>query len=77
MVSPHLLKDPYSLDFGRFFTGYGIGVISYVQNGTSSYIYIYIAEIGPKNLRGGLAITNQLMIVIGTSVSFLIGSVIT
>ncbi|XP_020975789.1 sugar transporter ERD6-like 16 isoform X1 [Arachis ipaensis] len=32
-------KDPYSLDFGRFFTGYGIGVISYVQNGTGSYIY--------------------------------------
>ncbi|XP_057722965.1 sugar transporter ERD6-like 16 [Arachis stenosperma] len=63
-------KDPYSLDFGRFFTGYGIGVISYV-------VPIYIAEIAPKNLRGGLATTNQLMIVIGASVSFLIGSVIT
>ncbi|KAJ1427255.1 Sugar/inositol transporter [Sesbania bispinosa] len=40
-------KDPYSLDMGRFFTGYGIGVISFV-----------------------------LMIVIGASVSFLIGSVL-
>ncbi|KAK2358170.1 Major facilitator superfamily protein [Trifolium repens] len=62
-------KDPYSLDIGRFFTGYGIGVISYV-------VPIYIAEIAPKNLRGGLATTNQLMIVIGASVSFLIGSVL-
>ncbi|KAG5023922.1 hypothetical protein JHK82_019815 [Glycine max] len=37
--------DPYSLDLGRFFTGYGIGVISFV-----------------------------LMIVIGSSISFLLGS---
>ncbi|XP_004508324.1 sugar transporter ERD6-like 16 [Cicer arietinum] len=62
-------KDPYSLDMGRFFTGYGIGVISYV-------VPVYIAEIAPKNLRGGLATTNQLMIVIGASVSFLIGSIL-
>ncbi|XP_029153597.1 sugar transporter ERD6-like 16 isoform X2 [Arachis hypogaea] len=65
-----LLQDPYSLDFGRFFTGYGIGVISYV-------VPIYIAEIAPKNLRGGLATINQLMIVIRASDSFLIGIVIT
>ncbi|XP_061367950.1 sugar transporter ERD6-like 16 [Gastrolobium bilobum] len=62
-------KDPYSLDLGRFFTGYGIGVISFV-------VPVYIAEIAPKNLRGGLATTNQLMIVIGASASFLIGSVL-
>ncbi|KAG4401344.1 hypothetical protein AAZX31_07G234500 [Glycine max] len=60
-------KDPYSLDLGRFFTGYGIGVISFV-------VPVYIAEIAPKNLRGGLATTNQLMIVIGSSISFLLGS---
>ncbi|XP_072091116.1 sugar transporter ERD6-like 16 isoform X4 [Arachis hypogaea] len=70
MVSPLFFKDPYSLDFGRFFTGYGIGVISYV-------VPIYIAEIAPKNLRGGLATINQLMIVIRASDSFLIGIVIT
>ncbi|CAL0330684.1 unnamed protein product [Lupinus luteus] len=40
-------QDPYTLDSGRFITGYGIGVISYV-----------------------------LMIVIGSSVSFLLGSII-
>ncbi|KAL5150884.1 Sugar transporter ERD6-like 16 [Glycine soja] len=62
-------KGSYSLDFGRFFTGYGIGVISYV-------VPVYIAEIAPKNLRGGLATTNQLLIVTGGSVSFLLGSVI-
>ncbi|KAL1358399.1 sugar transporter ERD6-like 16 [Arachis hypogaea] len=62
-------KDSFILDLGRFFTGYGIGVISYV-------VPIYIAEIAPKNLRGGLATTNQLLIVIGSSVSFLIGSVV-
>ncbi|KAK4283566.1 hypothetical protein QN277_000503 [Acacia crassicarpa] len=58
------------LDMGRLFSGYGIGVISYA-------VPVYIAEIAPKNLRGGLATTNQLMIVIGASVSFLLGSVIT
>ncbi|KAJ1395163.1 MFS transporter superfamily [Sesbania bispinosa] len=42
----HNRMDPTSLDMGRFFTGYGIGVISF------------------------------LMIVIGASVSFLIGSVL-
>nr|KYP58032.1 Sugar transporter ERD6-like 16 [Cajanus cajan] len=62
-------EDSYTLDMGRFFTGYGIGVISFV-------VPVYIAEIAPKNLRGGLATTNQLMIVIGSSVSFLIGSVL-
>ncbi|KHN03404.1 Sugar transporter ERD6-like 16 [Glycine soja] len=40
-----LAEDPYSLDLGRFCTGYGIGVISFV-----------------------------LMIVIGASISFLLGS---
>lgn len=59
----------YSLDTGRFFTGYGIGIFSYV-------VPIYIAEISPKNLRGGLTTLNQLMIVTGSSVSFLLGTVV-
>ena len=37
---------------------------------------IYIAEIAPKNLRGGLTTLNQLMIVTGSSISFLLGSVV-
>ncbi|CAN1284048.1 Sugar transporter ERD6-like 16 [Linum perenne] len=45
--------EALSLDIGRFFTGYGIGVFSYV-------VPIFIAEIAPKNLRGGLTTLNQL-----------------
>ncbi|GMY27607.1 sugar transporter ERD6-like 16 [Fagus crenata] len=63
-------KGAISLDRGRLFTGYGIGVFSYV-------VPIYVAEIAPKNLRGGLTTLNQLMIVTGSSVAFLIGSFIT
>uniref|UniRef100_A0A5B7B0P4 Putative sugar transporter ERD6-like 16 n=2 Tax=Davidia involucrata TaxID=16924 RepID=A0A5B7B0P4_DAVIN len=60
----------WSLDMGRFFTGYGIGIFSYV-------VPVFIAEIAPKNLRGGLTTINQLMIVSGSSVAFLMGTVIT
>ncbi|XP_071723819.1 LOW QUALITY PROTEIN: sugar transporter ERD6-like 16 [Rutidosis leptorrhynchoides] len=63
-------NGPLSLDMGRLCTGYGIGVFSYV-------VPVFIAEIAPKNLRGGLTTLNQLMIVIGASVAFLIGTVIT
>nr|XP_043638564.1 sugar transporter ERD6-like 16 [Erigeron canadensis] len=58
------------LDTGRFFTGYGIGIYTYV-------VPIYIAEIAPKELRGGLTTLNQLMIVTGSSISFLLGTVVT
>ncbi|CAI9118679.1 OLC1v1020277C1 [Oldenlandia corymbosa var. corymbosa] len=57
------------LDVGRFLTGFGIGILSYV-------VPIFIAEIAPEDIRGGLATLNQLMIVIGSSVAFLLGSVI-
>ncbi|KAL4570261.1 hypothetical protein LXL04_025913 [Taraxacum kok-saghyz] len=57
------------LDMGRFFTGYGIGVFSFV-------VPIYIAEIAPKDLRGGLTTLNQLMIVTGSSISFLLGTIV-
>ncbi|XP_010424172.1 PREDICTED: sugar transporter ERD6-like 16, partial [Camelina sativa] len=68
-VAVFFSKGALLLDVGRFFTGYGIGVFSYV-------VPVYIAEISPKHLRGGLTTLNQLMIVIGSSVSFLIGSLI-
>ncbi|XP_073027668.1 sugar transporter ERD6-like 16 isoform X4 [Primulina eburnea] len=58
------------LDIGRFCTGYGIGIFSYV-------VPVFIAEITPKNLRGGLATVNQLMIVSGSSMAFLLGAVVT
>ncbi|GMP76820.1 hypothetical protein CsSME_00033333 [Camellia sinensis var. sinensis] len=42
-----------------------------------SMVPVFIAEIAPKNLRGGLTTLNQLMIVTGSSVAFLMGTVIT
>ncbi|EXC05702.1 Sugar transporter ERD6-like 16 [Morus notabilis] len=62
-------KGASSLDMGRFFTGFGIGIFSYV-------VPIFVAEIAPKNLRGGLTTLNQLMIVTGASLAFVIGTVI-
>ncbi|XP_021291895.1 sugar transporter ERD6-like 16 isoform X2 [Herrania umbratica] len=68
-LAVYFSKGALSLDIGRFSTGYGIGVFSYV-------VPIFIAEIAPKNLRGGLATLNQLMIVTGSSVAFLMGTII-
>ncbi|XP_065859452.1 sugar transporter ERD6-like 16 [Euphorbia lathyris] len=62
-------KNYLWLDVGRFLTGFDIGVFSFV-------VPVFIAEIAPKNLRGRLTTLNRLMIVIGGSASFLIGSVI-
>ncbi|GMJ02025.1 hypothetical protein like AT5G18840 [Hibiscus trionum] len=68
-LAVHFSKGALLLDAGRFSTGYGIGVLSYV-------VPIFIAEIAPKNLRGGLTTLNQLMIVTGSSVAFLMGTII-
>jgi SP family sugar porter-like MFS transporter len=66
----YFAEGSLSLDSGRFSTGYGIGVFSFV-------VPVYIAEIAPKNLRGGLTTLNQLMIVCGASNAFLLGTVTT
>ncbi|GAB4829728.1 hypothetical protein Ancab_019381 [Ancistrocladus abbreviatus] len=68
-IAIYFSKGCISLDIGRLLSGYGIGVFSYVP--------IYIAEIAPKNLRGGLAALNQLMIVIGATTAVMLGTVIT
>ncbi|XP_058076790.1 sugar transporter ERD6-like 16 isoform X2 [Magnolia sinica] len=60
----------WSLDLGRFSMGYGIGIVSYV-------VPVFIAEITPKNLRGGLTTVHQLMICSGVSVAFVVGVVVT
>lgn len=65
----YFARGAMTLDIGRLFSGYGIGVISYV-------VPIFIAEIAPKELRGGLTTLNQLLIVAGSSVTFLLGSII-
>ncbi|XP_042498699.1 sugar transporter ERD6-like 7 [Macadamia integrifolia] len=60
-------KGAILLDLGRFLTGYGIGILSYV-------VPVYISEIAPKSLRGALATLNQLLIVVGISVAFTVGA---
>ncbi|XP_048235772.1 sugar transporter ERD6-like 5 isoform X2 [Ricinus communis] len=57
------------LDVGRLLVGYGMGLLSYV-------VPVYIAEITPKNLRGGFTTVHQFMICCGVSVTYLIGAFI-
>ncbi|CAL4964513.1 unnamed protein product [Urochloa decumbens] len=42
-----------------------------------SQVPVYISEIAPKNLRGGLATVNPLMICCGTSLAYVLGTFIT
>ncbi|OMO85894.1 Sugar/inositol transporter [Corchorus olitorius] len=59
-------KAAWLLDLGRLLVGYGMGILSYV-------VPIYIAEVTPKNIRGGFTAANQLMICCGVSLTYLIG----
>lgn len=65
-----LSKGAWLLDLGRLLVGYGMGLLSYV-------VPIYIAEVTPKNLRGGFTTVHQLMICCGASISYLVGSFVT
>ncbi|EYU43551.1 hypothetical protein ABFS82_04G023500 [Erythranthe guttata] len=69
-LSIFFAQGPVLLDVGRLATGYGMGVFSYV-------VPVFIAEIAPKELRGALTTINQLMICMGVSVSFIIGTLLT
>nr|ADP37168.1 putative ERD6-like transporter [Vitis vinifera] len=66
----YLSFGSFSLYSGRFLLGYGIGVLSYV-------VPVFIAEITPKNLRGALATANQLFIVTGLFIAYVIGAIVT
>ncbi|KAH6771682.1 Major facilitator superfamily protein [Perilla frutescens var. hirtella] len=59
-------KDYSFLYMGRLLEGFGVGIISYV-------VPVYIAEIAPQNLRGGLGSVNQLSVTIGILLSYLLG----
>ncbi|KAF7138163.1 hypothetical protein RHSIM_Rhsim07G0178800 [Rhododendron simsii] len=60
-------QGAWCLYLGRLSLGYGIGLLSYV-------VPVYIAEITPRNLRGGFTTVNQLMISCGLSMTYLIGT---
>lgn len=68
-LAVYFAKGAVPIDIGRLSTGYGMGLFSYV-------VPVYISEIAPKNLRGGLATLNQLMIISGVSFTFIIGTVV-
>ncbi|XP_010912097.1 sugar transporter ERD6-like 5 isoform X1 [Elaeis guineensis] len=69
-LSIFLTKELWWLDLGRLLIGFGIGLLSYV-------VPVYIAEITPKNIRGGFGSVNQLMICCGVSLAFLLGAALT
>ncbi|XP_057719607.1 sugar transporter ERD6-like 5 isoform X5 [Arachis stenosperma] len=55
------------LYIGRLLVGCGMGLLSYV-------VPVYVAEVTPKNLRGGFTTVHQLMICCGVSLTYLIGA---
>lgn len=60
-----MANEVYAILIGRVFIGLAIGMGSYTAP-------LYIAEISPVELRGGLVSLNQLMITIGIFCSYLI-----
>nr|XP_043605968.1 sugar transporter ERD6-like 6 [Erigeron canadensis] len=58
--------DSSFLYMGRLLEGFGVGIISYT-------VPVYIAEIAPQNMRGGLGSVNQLSVTIGIMLSYLLG----
>ncbi|EAZ27016.1 hypothetical protein OsJ_10945 [Oryza sativa Japonica Group] len=68
-LSLHLAKGVIMLYFGRILLGFSTGILSYV-------VPVFIAEIAPKNLRGGLATSNQLLICSGSSATYIIGALV-
>ncbi|XP_031261571.1 sugar transporter ESL1-like [Pistacia vera] len=62
-------KGAWLLDIGRLSTGIGAGMIAYV-------VPIYIAEITPKDVRGGFTQASQLMMTCGFSLMFFLGTIV-
>ncbi|CAA7042664.1 unnamed protein product [Microthlaspi erraticum] len=59
-------KDTSFLYMGRLLEGFGVGIVSYT-------VPVYIAEIAPQNMRGGLGSVNQLSVTIGIMLAYLLG----
>ncbi|XP_027188395.1 sugar transporter ERD6-like 5 isoform X3 [Cicer arietinum] len=60
-------KVAWWLYVGRLLLGCGMGLLSFV-------VPVYIAEITPKDLRGGFTAIHQLMICCGVSLTYLVGA---
>ncbi|KAL3505302.1 hypothetical protein ACH5RR_035143 [Cinchona calisaya] len=59
-------NDSSFLYTGRLLEGFGVGIIFYT-------VPVYIAEIAPQNMRGGLGSVNQLSVTIGIMLAYLLG----
>ncbi|KAK6915519.1 Major facilitator, sugar transporter-like, partial [Dillenia turbinata] len=62
-------KGAWSLDLGRLSMGIATAIISYV-------VPVYISEISPEKLRGGLTLFNQFLMCCGISTFYFIGNFI-
>ncbi|XP_062104414.1 sugar transporter ERD6-like 5 [Humulus lupulus] len=62
-------KNAWWLDLGRLSLGIGIGLLSYV-------VPVYIAEITPKDLRGGFTAASQLVLGCGFSLMYFLGNTV-
>ncbi|KAF2563124.1 hypothetical protein F2Q70_00018607 [Brassica cretica] len=62
-------KDVLWLNIGRFSSGIGLGLISYV-------VPVYIAEITPKHVRGTFTFSNQLLQNCGLAMVYFCGNFI-
>ncbi|KMT13553.1 hypothetical protein BVRB_4g083280 [Beta vulgaris subsp. vulgaris] len=63
-------KGAWTLDIGRLAVGCAMGLTVYV-------VPVYIAEITPKNLRGGSVLLHQFMLCCGIALVYLLGLVTT
>jgi len=68
-ITVYFAKDAMMLYAGRVLLGYCTGVLSYV-------VPVFISEIAPKDIRGGLATSNQLFICSGCSAAYIIGALL-
>ncbi|XP_039785993.1 sugar transporter ERD6-like 7 isoform X6 [Panicum virgatum] len=68
-ITIYFAKDAMMLYAGRVLLGYCTGVLSYV-------VPVFISEIAPKDIRGGLATSNQLFICSGCSAAYIIGALL-
>ncbi|KAI4338528.1 hypothetical protein MLD38_023575 [Melastoma candidum] len=68
-LSVAFAKNAWWLDFGRLFSGFGVGITSYV-------IPVYIAEIAPQTVRGTFTAMYQLMLACGFSFTYFVGTLV-
>ncbi|KAL8088715.1 hypothetical protein AgCh_038484 [Apium graveolens] len=62
-------EGAWYLHLGRLSLGFGSGIQSYLTP-------VYVAEITPKNIRGGFSAAHQILVCVGVSMTFFLGNVI-